>query len=306
MGRKIEDAFENISLIEKFSRNSPDDILESFSSDPVFVCDFYVDGAEEGRRERWGYRLGRIINIDHHAPTDEMATTVSSSPLVLEYLRVHGSVRTHDVVINHTDCDSILSSCMLSGILEPLPRYAEAALSADHRGDADPIADLLQAIEHERSIPFSLSCLSSLESGEALPERARDALDNRKRLREKAERVVKEGRFKQLGHVTYAILDERVDAELLLPLFPSAAVVMYAFPRHKEGGRYGMKVRLAQGAPTGLSLIKLGIQDFDPAFGGRWNAGSNDRGKGTDLNPDDYAKELNRRVSLAIADSMAG
>jgi hypothetical protein len=38
------------------------------------------------------------------------------------------------------------------------------------------------------------------------------------------------------------------------------------------------RIRLGPKAPEGLSLHKLGVSDFDPYYGGRFNAGSNKRG----------------------------
>ena len=57
-----------------------------------------------------------------------------------------------------------------------------------------------------------------------------------------------------------------------------------------------MKVRLGAGAPQGMTLQGLGIETFDPAYGGRWNAGSNKRGGGTTLQPAQYAERLRERT----------
>lgn len=293
---KTENQLRNIRLIEKHSKNSVEAILQASASDPLFVCDFYVEDIERGQRIPAGYQSGRVINIDHHAPTDEMSRVVSSTNLVLQYVAEHGQQPEHDVLINHCDCDSVLSSGVLSGVLEPRKEYGQAALIADHKGDENPIADLLQSIEHARDLSYSFECLALLEAGKPLPPSAEDSLINRKRLREKAQSVVAQGKFQRKGPLAYAVLDERVDAELFLPLFPDAAIVMYAFPRTREGGKFGMKVRLGKGAPEGLNLHKIGIRDFDPAFGGRWNAGSNTRGGGTDLDPEIYAQQLADRL----------
>ena len=53
-----------------------------------------------------------------------------------------------------------------------------------------------------------------------------------------------------------------------------------------------MKIRLGMAAAAGCSLQRLGIVSFAPAFGGRWNAGSNKRGDGTDIAPADYAANI--------------
>ena len=47
-----------------------------------------------------------------------------------------------------------------------------------------------------------------------------------------------------------------------------------------------------QAAPAGFSLLELGIEDFDPGFGGRWNAGANKRGGGSSLSNQEYVDNL--------------
>ena len=70
-------------------------------------------------------------------------------------------------------------------------------------------------------------------------------------------------------------------------------------PYRKRPDRWQVKTRLGLAAPEGLSLQDLGIQDFDRAYGGRWNAGSNNRDCGTTIAPEEYRRymvEALRRV----------
>ena len=55
---------------------------------------------------------------------------------------------------------------------------------------------------------------------------------------------------------------------------------------------WNVKLRLGQAAPAGLSLHDLKLSAWDKNFGGRWNAGSNKRGGGTDIAPVDYAAQV--------------
>jgi hypothetical protein len=57
-----------------------------------------------------------------------------------------------------------------------------------------------------------------------------------------------------------------------------------------------VKLRLGGRRVPGLTLHTLRVDDWDPRFGGRWNAGSNGRGGGTSLRPRDYAERLRERV----------
>ena len=51
----------------------------------IYACDFYVDGIERHNdRFPGGYRSGRIYNVDHHAPVDNMARRVTSTMLALD------------------------------------------------------------------------------------------------------------------------------------------------------------------------------------------------------------------------------
>jgi hypothetical protein len=57
-----------------------------------------------------------------------------------------------------------------------------------------------------------------------------------------------------------------------------------------------MKLRLGAGAPEGFTLHDLHMTELDPAYGGRWNAGSNARAGGTAIPPERYAEEVRRRL----------
>jgi hypothetical protein len=60
-----------------------------------------------------------------------------------------------------------------------------------------------------------------------------------------------------------------------------------------------MKLRLGTRAPEGFTLHDLHMTDFDPAYGGRWNAGSNARAGGTTIPPARYAEEVRQRLLAA-------
>lgn len=81
----------------------------------------------------------------------------------MSHVHEHGPASRADiVVIDHSDCDSILCAWLVSGRLEPDDRFGAAAIAADHTGAADPIADLLQAIEYRRDLELSFRSLNTL------------------------------------------------------------------------------------------------------------------------------------------------
>ncbi len=124
-------------------------------------------------------------------------------------------------------------------------------------------------------------------------------LGQRLRRRERAARLVAEGAFTRVGGVAMAVLSEETDGELFPGLLPDARVVMLALPGTAPG-TWRVKLRLGAAAPDGLSLAALGIEQFDPRYGGRWNAGSDRRGGGTTIAPGVYAGQVAERLDRAL------
>ena len=102
------------------------------------------------------------------------------------------------------------------------------------------------------------------------------------------------GRIRLDGPLAFGVLDESIDGEFFPALLPKAVVILTAAPHQPP--RWVMKLRLGLAAPPGMTLQRLGIQEFDPAYGGRWNAGSNKRGGGTDMLPEVYARAVTERL----------
>jgi len=267
----------------------------------VIIADAYVAGAEDWSAKRWGWateRDGRaILNIDHHAPTVSMRRAVSSGNLALAYVEDHGPLIDDQgkVLINHCDCDSIVSAAVLAGIVPAEPRLGQAVIAADHTGQADEIADALQPLESLRDLALSLATLRRLVEGEPLPEPARGLMEAR--VRERAEwggAIGSGGAVRWVEGVALIVRPDRVPAEMLVSLLPDAVAILTCKPA--DGGRWISKLRLGAAAPEGLSLLDLGIECFDPAFGGRWNAGSNNRGGGVALDLDCFAARLSAAI----------
>ena len=269
---------------------------------PTIACDCYVVGIEQhGTRAAWGWRYGAHENIDHHAPVDEMARIVSSANLAL--LRVASQepvTPTARVLITHNDCDSILSSGIIAGRLAPDARYGAAAIAADHTGEPNAIADLLQGIQDRRELDFAFDMLALLESGRPLPAEAQRMLDDRLRKRDQAAEDVANGTFCHLGHgIYFAEFASETDGEFFPALLPHAKVIVIGIP-HPDPARakpWACKVRRGLAMPDGHDLRHLNLKQYDPAFGGRWNAGSNKRGGGTSVAPREWAEGLCQRVS---------
>lgn len=283
----------------------------------VLACDFYISGAEHAEPVTGGYSFGRVVNIDHHAPTSAMRRRISSTNLALERLSKCGEEPDDSVVIiSHTDCDSVLSSGIVSGELPPDPRLGLAAIAADHTGEANVIADMLQELDNIRSVnlrdnpKFALEESGSsylrychdlvrryLERGEdGLDERAQGAIERRKRKRDAAREAVARGEFAMSNGLASATLAEKLDGELFPALLPDALVILLT-TRRDGVSRWDSKIWLGLAAPEGSSLHDLDIRSFDSAFGGRWNAGSNRRNGGTAIAPKEYANLLECRLS---------
>lgn len=220
---------------------------------------------------------------------------VSSANLAAEWVRAGHGPRSGDVVlISHTDCDSVLSGGIVSGRLQPKPEYEAAAIAADHTGATNSIADLLQSLDSRRDHEESFRNLSLLENGRPLEPEAQQALAKRMLKREAAAEAVEKGQIRLDGPLAFGELKESIDGEFFPALLPKAVVILTAAPYHRKP--WVMKVRLGLAAPPGMTLHQLGIREFDPAYGGRWNAGSNKRGDGTHMAPEAYARAIAERL----------
>lgn len=285
-----------IRLIEHARRHEADDVA-ALAYGPIYACDFYIDGIEQSEAIEGGYREGRLINIDHHAPVPRMRRPVSSANLALEYVHAHGcAVPYATVVVSHTDCDSILSSGIVSGRLPSDTRFGAAAVAADHTGEPNDIADLLQGLETLRDVETSMEALGRMLRGERLGALAREALDERRARRRVAADAVRAGLFRMRDGIAYAETSDRVEGEFFPALLPGAELIIVANPRPGVPGRLDVKVRLGSAAPPGVTLDELRIDQLDPSFGGRWNAGSNRRAGGTTMSLAEYVDALAERL----------
>jgi hypothetical protein len=277
-------------------------------SGTIHACDFYVTGAEHGIPEPGGFRIGRILNVDHHAPHERMEEPITSTGLAYEHLIAGGRAdATSCVVIHHTDCDSILSSAMLLGHLPADPELVAASVAADHTGEANRVADVLQALDEgrrgHRTAEHYLQSLRAVEdalAGRPLGDAVTEALERRRKRRGLA--LALKDSFDLLDGVAVAVSDHSIDSAFFPAVVPEAAVIMVASPNVADPARWTIKLRLGESAPQGLTLHSLRITEWDPLFGGRWNAGSNGRGGGTDTPPPQYVEKLRASARRATAE----
>ena len=287
-------------------RIQANDLAEHSLGGLVYACDFYVDDAEKGTSVPGGYQTDWLVNIDHHAATVRMREKISSTSLAIDHVKKLGPVsKPGTILINHTDCDSILSSRIMSGDLEPLKIYHEAAIAADHTGEENEIADLLQALDSDEFKDHELSFKNLqlyLTGGkQSLGQDVQMALDKRLNKRRSAYELVAGNGFSDFGHLAYAVLTEKTDGELFLPFLKKTYVIMTASPHTDKKDTWIIKVRLGSCAPKGLSLKDIDFSMIDQKYSGRWNAGSNNRGGGTPVLPDEYAQKLSVAINAQLS-----
>jgi hypothetical protein len=271
---------------------------------PLIACDFHaLDGTANvhahGRSVPWGSELGRVVNIDHHADEPRFQRAVSSGTLALAYVAAHGTVGAEATVcVNHTDCDSVLSAAIVTGLLPATTEFGEAVIAADHTGAANDIADLLQAIGDWRDLDRSLANLDRLLDGRPLEAQAQALLDGRRRDRDAARTLADAARADLEDGVAFVQLAQSIDGELFPALLPEAEVILLAFPGAGEDGVTGeWVIRLRLGTPRRVqSLFDLRPWEFDPGMRGRWNAMANRRSGGTVIGPGAYVEEIRRRL----------
>lgn len=189
------------------------------------------------------------------------------------------------------------------GYVKPEFHLVHSSLCADHTGEADPVAHLLQSLDEgrrgdrtEEQYLESLRNLHLLLAGKALEPVAIVALRRHQGRRSAAARLVENEVVRSSGGLASGQLEEEMDGAFFPALIPNAVVIMLASPHREHPERWTMKVRLGKAAPPGLSLHSLRLHDWDPAFGGRWNAGSNKRGGGSAMGPAEYADRLRQRL----------
>lgn len=239
----------DIRMIEKKSRHGVEDLPAPDAEGELFVADFYLRGAESWDAEPWGLEAPdhSVINVDHHARIPQMRRYVSSANLALELVKSRGRPDPDRdlVVVNHLDCDSVLTAGLLSGRLAPEARYGDAAIAADHTGQENEIADLLQGMDahwsrNERpimqdSIEEFFDALRRLERGQEPTDFAAEALDQRRQSRDEARRLVAEEAFLEKDGIYFARLEEPIEGELFLPLLPDARLIMTINALKKDG-----------------------------------------------------------------------
>lgn len=247
---------------------------------PIEIDDsrIYHDGKQIPLMLGYEYRLNddRIVySYDHHGPDPRMEKPdVCSTSLAREVMLRRKS--SFDIVyVTHTDTDSILSSfILLTGNTDK--QLVEAAIAADHTGEQNDIADVLQACMDLRDVEFSYGCLHAILCDRPLPEEAKRRLKVRINDRMRAIQYIKEGIIDHLGNGVYGgRFEEMLPGELLPGLIPNARAIILV--SNLKPGIKEIKVRAGLKYPPGKSLNELGL----PGYCGRWNAGSTKRYGGT-------------------------
>ncbi len=287
---------ENVELIDEKSFYTPYGLKRRFNYSKLCTCDFYIRGTEKGVVAPYGAICYEdILNIDHHAPLDRMCEHISSTTIAIAYMREHRSLpKDCKVLINHTDCDAILSMLIMTGQLDPEEIYNEAAIAADHTGDENEIADLLQAMQKEKDLEFSIRNLDALLNKELIDEKAKGMLEIRKGERAKIKKLVDDGKVSYQDGIDYIKLDEKIESGLLPKYVPDAKLIMIAHPMPEGSAReWNIHLRLGNEADD----IRLDMLNL-PDFGCRCDAGSTNRYGGTDVAPGEFLEitieEINR------------
>lgn len=251
-----------------------------------------------------GYKCGRVINVDHHAPTARMNQKISSGVLAGEYVRAVGLPASEaDIFLNHADCDSIVSSAILRGLVDSSPELDRAVIAADHTGEENLIADTLQPMDKFRNPRLSYRALRLLIDGEPLEPEMQAELESQRRDRQRAKELVASGAFREYGNGLYfGVIPVRFDSAFLPSLLPMATLIVAAVPR--PGGRHEYKLRLGFAAPAGFTIHELNVGSFDENYGGRWNAGSDARAKVSEpfcsLSPEAYIAKLEEALEAVL------
>lgn len=288
--------FGAISLLTSSNAPSVEHVLRT--AGPGVVCDFHVADIELRPETEWGYDAGELCVVDHHAPVARWERHISSGNLARRYLAERGPAP--HVIVNHTDCDSIVSAGLVSGMLQPRDEYDEAVIAADHTGAIHPFSELLQSISGERDLALSFDALARYEAGHAQTSQVQALLDDTLRVRRLAAELAA-GPVRWLGRVAHIEAPGRVESDYFLPHLPEAELIAVTFPLRRDPSRTALKLRLGHAAPSGVSLQRVDLHDVDPAYAGRWNAGSNQRGGGSMRHPRELVEGVAERLAAHVA-----
>lgn len=269
-----------------------DSLRAMFPGERLCVCDFYIPGAESWREISGGFECDEILSVDHHAPVKRFEKYVSSTNLAIEYVKENGPLpQDYRVIINHTDCDSILSSLIMKGVLPPEECFGQAAIAADHSGMANQIADLLQALNLENDLDFSVRNLALLLNGEATELRCQNLIEERISQRQLASNIASSSELHWYDGIAWIESETKIDSEFLVPTLPQAEIILVFHKIDHEN--WNVHWRLGEASRNINSLHDLQIpQLIDSAWGGRWNAGSDKRGGGIQKIPTQYVAEV--------------
>ncbi len=283
---------DRIVLISQKPRNTKEEIASIVGHEKVCACDFYIEGSEDWLMEDLALRDGSFFNIDHHSPRPELMHRVSSGNIAASYVKRNGILPSdYKVVLNHTDCDSIITAFIMLGIIEPEERFLRSVIAADHTGEEDSIADLLQSIEYSRNLDSISNSLFLMLEGKELPQDAKDMLGLREKNRERVRSMIEHNRFHKIGSIAVFITESNLDPAILVSLLPDSSAIMVSSQSKKDESRWIHRIRLGKDI-DGVSLKNCNLPDF----GGRWNAGSTRRHGGSTLGPLEYGKVLDQEL----------
>jgi len=278
---KIKQVYKNICLIEKKEDNTAQELKDAFPGCNICVCDFYIKDSEKGNfTEKECIHFEDILIMDHHAPIREMKKHICSTTFATRYVLEHGPLdETYVIIINHTDTDSILSSLIMNGDLEPQDEYNTAAIAADHTGEENIISDLLQSFDKNNNLNLSAEILHKVLR----------RLWERQKLKAEAD----SGGFKNDEGIISKVFDKPIDDAGLLPwIFPDSDLIIVAWEMPPGSERkWNIKARL------GITTDDIALNEMDlPNTGGRWDAISTTRHGGTDVPFEEYVKLIKDNI----------
>lgn len=321
---KLQNAidFRRIVILPTQSVVTPDTLRQAVTEGRICACDFYIEGIEKEEsqyygdspviKDSYGIQRAEFLNIDHHSSLPEMRAMISSGNLAVEYKNTQIELPDDfTVVVNHSDCDSVSSSLIILGIFDHCYKkdeifkiLGEAVKCADHSGEPNVIADLLQGMESQKNFKLSAEALITLLTNE-FPDFGRAMYAKRMDLRDAiSELILNPNAVKKIGNIVVVKSDSRLESELIAPFFPDAYAIISSEPKPSIGAGHTLtRIRLCtRGIESRLSLLDLGINyGPDPIninWGGRWNAGSDSRGGGSprESSLEKMAYQLNERI----------
>lgn len=248
-----------------------------------------------------------VYNIDHHYDNQYIGVNLSTThqAIIFNQLKQMYAKESDVILINHPDTDSILACAAISNPTlseKVIHTFSKSALAADHTGEPDLLADIINGYYYLndpiKSLKLVKNFLDSDSDLSKLGEEANQRYQTVIARRQLAEKLVKNESFLHAGNGVYWIkLDTYIETTMFANVFRKlkldAKVIIVGVPSEKHKGKWKISMRAVNDFDLVISMKQiaadLGLSRY--GYGGRAKGGSTGRNLASSepISPQDFA-----------------